>query len=62
MESLKERSEERRRLTGRTLKGPMKVVPGFQQLGKAVFTDGALGKKHKELMALAVAVAQNCFE
>ncbi len=62
MESLKERTEDRKRLTGRTLKGPMKVVPGFQQLGKAVFADGALSKKHKELMALAVAVSQNCFE
>ncbi len=62
MESLKERSEERKRLTGRTLRGPMKVVPGFQQLGKAVFADGALSKKSKELMALAVAVSQNCFD
>ena len=62
MESLKERTEERRRLTGRTLKGPMKVVPALQQLGKAVFADGAISKKHKELMALAVAVSQNCFE
>jgi len=62
VESLKERAEERKRLTARTFKGPMKVVPGFQQLGKAVFADGALTKKHKELMALAVAVSQNCFE
>ena len=62
MESLKERTEERKRITGRTLKGPMKVVPAFQQLGKAVFADGALSKKHKEMMALAVAVSQNCFE
>ena len=62
MESLKERIEERKRITGRTLKGPMKVVPAFQQLGKAVFADGALSKKHKEMMALAVAVSQNCFE
>ena len=62
MESLKERTEERKRLTGRTLRGPSKVVPAFQQLGKAVFADGALSKKHKELMALAVAVSQNCFE
>ena len=62
MESLKERTEERKRITGRTLKGHMKVAPAFQQLGKAVFADGAISKKHKELMALAVAVSQNCFE
>ena len=62
VESLKERTEERKRLTARTLKGPSKVVPALSQLGGAVFADGALSKKHKELMALAVAVSQNCFE
>ncbi len=54
--------EERKRLMARTLKGPSKAVPALSQLGKVVFADGALGKKHKELMALAVAVSQNCFE
>jgi alkylhydroperoxidase/carboxymuconolactone decarboxylase family protein YurZ len=62
VESLKERTGERKRLTARALKGPMKVVPALSQLGKAVFADGAISKKHKELMALAVAVSQNCFE
>ncbi len=62
MDSLRQRQEERKRLTGRTLQGPMKVVPAFRTLGEAVFADGALTKKHKELMALAVAVSQNCFD
>jgi alkylhydroperoxidase/carboxymuconolactone decarboxylase family protein YurZ len=62
MERLKERTEERKRLTGRVLKGPMKVGAALSQLGKGVFADGAISKKHKELMALAVAVSQNCFE
>ena len=62
LESRKERTEERRRLTARTFKGPMKAVPALSQLGKTVFADGAISKKHKELMALAVAVSQNCFE
>ncbi len=62
MESRKERMEERRRLAARTFQGPMKTVPALAQLGKAVFADGAISKKHKELMALAVAVSQNCFE
>jgi alkylhydroperoxidase/carboxymuconolactone decarboxylase family protein YurZ len=62
VESLKERTEERKRLTALTLKGPSKAVPALQQLGRAIFADGALSKKHKELMALAVAVSQNCFE
>ena len=44
------------------LKSPMKVYAAFGDLGKKVFTDGALSKKHKELTALAVAVSQNCFD
>ncbi len=62
VERLKERTEERKRLTARILKGPSKAVPALSQLGRAVFSAGALSKKHKELMALAVAVSQNCFE
>ena len=34
----------------------------IKELGKKVFTDGALSKKQKELMALAVAISQNCFD
>jgi alkylhydroperoxidase/carboxymuconolactone decarboxylase family protein YurZ len=40
----------------------MRVFPGFRELGKQVFADGAISRKHKELMALAVAVSQNCFD
>jgi len=40
----------------------MKVYRGFGDLGKQVFSDGALSKKHKELTALAVAISQNCFD
>jgi alkylhydroperoxidase/carboxymuconolactone decarboxylase family protein YurZ len=56
------RSERRKRLNGQILKSRMRVFPGFQGLGREVFTDGAISRKHKELMALAVAVSQNCFE
>jgi alkylhydroperoxidase/carboxymuconolactone decarboxylase family protein YurZ len=34
----------------------------MKTLGREVFADGALSKKHKELTALAVAVATNCWE
>ena len=40
----------------------MKVPAAVGEVGKRVFADGALSKKHKELTALAVAVVQNCFD
>ncbi len=57
-----ERTERRNRLNGQILMSRMRAFPGFRALGKQVFTDGAISRKHKELMAVAVAVSQNCFE
>jgi alkylhydroperoxidase/carboxymuconolactone decarboxylase family protein YurZ len=57
-----ERSAEKKRLNALMLKSPMKVYAAFGDLGKQVFADGAIPKKHKELTALAVAVSQNCFD
>jgi len=57
-----ERNTEKKRLNGAMLKSPMRVFRAFGDLGKAVFAEGALSKKHKELTALAVAVSQNCFD
>src|SRR5437879_1092272 len=57
-----ERNTEKKRLNGLMLKSPMKVYRAFGEIGKEVFADGALSKKHKELTALAVAVSQNCFD
>jgi alkylhydroperoxidase/carboxymuconolactone decarboxylase family protein YurZ len=57
-----ERNAEKKRLNGLIVKSSMKVFGGFGELGKAVFADGAISKKHKELTALAVAVSQNCFD
>jgi alkylhydroperoxidase/carboxymuconolactone decarboxylase family protein YurZ len=59
---LHERNRERKHVDGLIAKSPMKVRAVFGDLGKRVFADGALGKKHKELMALAIAVSQNCFD
>jgi alkylhydroperoxidase/carboxymuconolactone decarboxylase family protein YurZ len=57
-----ERSAEKKRLNGLMLRSPMRVYRAFGELGKQVYADGALSKKHKELTALAVAVSQNCFD
>ncbi|MGH7276222.1 MAG: carboxymuconolactone decarboxylase family protein [Candidatus Rokuibacteriota bacterium] len=57
-----ERDAEKKRLNGLMLKSPMKVYKAFGDLGKQVYADGAISKKHKELTALAVAVSQNCFD
>ena len=51
-----ERNTEKKRLNGMMLKSPMRVFRAFGDLGKAVFADGALSKKHKELTALAAAM------
>ena len=56
-----ERVQQRKRLDGQILRSPMRAFPGFRELGKQVFADGAISRKHKELMALAVAISQNCF-
>jgi alkylhydroperoxidase/carboxymuconolactone decarboxylase family protein YurZ len=62
MNGWSQRQERKKRLNAEILKSRVRVLPGFQELGKQVFADGALSRKHKELMALAVAVSQNCFD
>jgi alkylhydroperoxidase/carboxymuconolactone decarboxylase family protein YurZ len=59
---LHEKTAERKRLNGLIARSPMRVPAAFGDLGRRVYADGALPKKVKELMALAVAVAQNCFD
>lgn len=59
---LKDRIDEKKRLNALVMRSPMKVFGVYGDIGKRVFADGALSKKHKELMALAVAVVQNCFD
>jgi alkylhydroperoxidase/carboxymuconolactone decarboxylase family protein YurZ len=57
-----ERNAEKRRLNGLMQKSSLKAYGAFTDLGRAIFADGALSKKHKELTALAVAVSKNCFD
>ena len=61
-EHIDERKKEKQRVNSLILKSPMKVFAAFGELGRKVFADGAISKKHKELTALAVAVSQNCFD
>jgi len=41
---------------------PMRVPGAMRTASREVFGDGAISKKHKELTALTVAVATNCWE
>src|SRR6185369_11427930 len=50
---LHEKNAERKRLSGLVAKSAMRVPAAFTEVGKQVFADGALSKKHKELTALA---------
>jgi AhpD family alkylhydroperoxidase len=36
------------------------AMAGFAQLAKAAITDGAISAKHKELIAVSIAVTQGC--
>jgi alkylhydroperoxidase/carboxymuconolactone decarboxylase family protein YurZ len=60
--SLADRKARRQRLDALIQASPMKVAGTMRGLGRQVFADGALSKKHKELTALAIAVATNCWE
>lgn len=62
MQHWSERVRRKKRLNAGILQGRTRVFPGLQDLQRQVFTDGAISRKHKELMALAVAVSQNCFD
>lgn len=57
-----ERQERRKHLNGLILASPMKTYRALTDLGRQVFADGAIPKKQKELTALAVSVANNCWE
>lgn len=58
--SYKERVGELNTYLGKVNKGVPDVMAAFGQLSKAAGKDGALDKKTKELIALAIAVAVKC--
>jgi alkylhydroperoxidase/carboxymuconolactone decarboxylase family protein YurZ len=57
-----DRKARRQQLDGLIQASPMRVARAMREVGREVFADGALSKKHKELTALALAVATNCWE
>jgi alkylhydroperoxidase/carboxymuconolactone decarboxylase family protein YurZ len=57
-----QRKARRARLDGLIGASAMRVPGTMRALGREVFADGAVSRKHKELTALAVAVATNCWE
>ena len=57
-----ERKARRQHLDGLIQASPMRVAGTMRELGRQVFAEGAIAKKHKELTALAIAVATNCWE
>ncbi len=50
---------DRKRLHGR-FQEHVRTYPAFAELEQKAFSDGALSRKHKELMALAISVVTKC--
>ncbi len=57
-----QRQARRAHLDGLIGAASMRVPRLLREVGREVFGDGALPKKQKELTALAIAVATNCWE
>jgi AhpD family alkylhydroperoxidase len=60
MNKLKEISIQRKRAHTKLLANASKVYDCFLAMEKAAYADGALSKKHKELIGLGISVIQNC--
>jgi AhpD family alkylhydroperoxidase len=60
MTALETISEKRRKAHSQLLALQSKVYAGFLAMEKAAYADGALPKKHKELIALGISVVKNC--
>jgi AhpD family alkylhydroperoxidase len=60
MEKLRELSRKRKEAHQKLLKMDSRVYKAFLELEKAAFSDGALTKKNKELIAVGISVVMNC--
>jgi len=60
MGKLDEISRSRKKAHTRLLAARSGVYEAFLEMEKAAFADGALAKKHKELIAVGISVATNC--
>ena len=60
MDRLEEISVRRKRAHARLLALESKVYRGFLEMERAAYSDGALPKKHKELIAVGISVVKDC--
>jgi AhpD family alkylhydroperoxidase len=60
MDKLEEISKRRKAAHSRLLELDSRVYRGFLQMEEAAFSDGALPKKTKELIAIGISVTGNC--
>lgn len=60
MNKLEEMTARRKRAHAQLLATRSKVYDGFLAMEKATYCDGALHKKHKELIAVGISVAKDC--
>lgn len=60
MKKLEELTTRRKRAHSQLLAAKSKVYEGFLAMEKAVYCDGALPKKQKELIAVGISVVKNC--
>lgn len=60
MNKLDEMSARRKRAHARLLALNSKVYEAFLAMEKAAYSEGALAKKHKELIAAGISVVNNC--
>ena len=60
MDKLEEITAQRKRAHARLVGLKSEVYRGFLEMERAAFADGALPKKHKELIALGISVVKDC--
>jgi AhpD family alkylhydroperoxidase len=60
MGNLKDISRKRKKAHAKLIAAKSRVYEAFLEMEKAAFADGALPKKHKELIAVGISVAVDC--
>jgi AhpD family alkylhydroperoxidase len=60
MSNLQEISARRKAAHTKLLAANSRVYKAFLEMERAAYSDGALSKKHKELIAVGISVATNC--
>ncbi len=60
MNKLEEMTTRRKQAHAKLLAAKSRVYQAFLEMERAAYSDGALPKKHKELIAIGISVATNC--